>query len=139
MSLLSSDNYKIKYLKYKTKYLELQTKLKINNLLGGGVKTAKKYFFDKIIKDHDNIYDLFNKDSFFKRSELNLNLKLLPIIDKTTTVDELKENSLLNNIFEIILTISGDDIIDEVCKIYLNGQLGFLNSLENIGRYKDAQ
>ena len=68
-----------------------------------------------------------------------LNLELLPRIDNTTTEDELKENYLLNKIFEIILTQSGNDIIDDICRIYINGKLGVPNHLENIGRYKDAQ
>ena len=89
MSLLSSDNYKIKYLKYKTKYLELQTKLKINNLLGGGVETAKNAFFKKIFSNRIQMYELFNRDIFLK-NKLNLSIINFPEILERTS-DELKK------------------------------------------------
>ena len=125
--------YKNKYLKCKTKYLELQHQL--NNISGGGLATAKNSFFEKIFANKDNIYTLFKNDSYLME-KLTENQIELPIITKLT-VDELKENLILNKIFSIIIEGVDEKTLDEYVKIYLNKKLGFPNSIENKGRYME--
>jgi Leucine-rich repeat (LRR) protein len=125
------NNHKNKYLKYKFKYLELKKKL----LIGGGIETARANYYKTIKKNYEQIFQLFLNDNYLKQF---INLDELPEITLTTTIDDLKLNPTLNLIFEKINELSRKDIIDEVCAIYLNGKLGNPNSLENIGRYKDA-
>ncbi len=125
------NNHKNKYLKYKFKYLELKKKL----LIGGGIETAKANYYKTIKKNYEQIFQLFLKDNYLKQF---INLDELPENIETTTIDDLKLNPTLNLIFEKISELSGKDIIDAVCAIYLNGNFGNPNSLENIGRYKDA-
>ena len=129
-----SYDYSQKYLKYKTKYLELQSKL--NNQSGGNSKTARNSFFNKVFKNKDMIYGLLKSDTYLIVKLTSKSIELPSEIE--TDVEALKTNPVLNEIFDIIVDGVDDKIIDEYVKIYLNGKLGGPNSIENIGRYKDA-
>jgi hypothetical protein len=149
------NNYRQKYLKYKTKYLELQSKL--NNQSGGNLKTAKNSFFNKIFTNKDGIYWLLQSDIYLMKKLKDNNLTLP--LDIGIKLEILKENPVLNEIFDIIVNvvddkivddkivddkivndkIIDDKIVDEYIKMYLNGKLGEPNSIENVGHFIRAQ
>jgi len=125
--------YQQKYLKYKVKYLKLQDIL--NNVTGGGLATAKNSFFNKIFNNKELMYNLFKADNYLMKK---LSEKQLPIFTELK-LDELKQNLVLNELFSLIVANIDDKLMDEYLKIYLNGNLGSSNSIENKGRYKDQQ
>ncbi len=126
-----NQNYKSKYLKYKTKYLNLQNKL--NHISGGTINTAKNSFFRKIFSNWETIYKLFVNDKNLMKKLKEKNIELSPIV--LTTLEELKENEILNQVFLIIIDGLQEAIVDDYLKIYLNGKMGEQNSIENKGRY----
>ena len=128
-------NYRQKYLKYKTKYLELQSEL--NNQSGGTLITAKNSFFNKIFTNKNVVYRLLESDKYLN-DKLTIESIELPQ-ELETDLEKLKENPVLNKIFNIIVDGVDDKMIDEYVKMYLNGKLGEPNSIENATRYLDAQ
>jgi hypothetical protein len=113
--------YKEKYLKYKTKYLKLQL------LLGGSEKTAKDYYFSQLNNNYKDICNVFLADDYLKTIINNHNLLLIT-----------KENPIFHKIFDIIKEDVDSSFIHLLCKIYLSGQLGVPNSIENKGRFIEA-
>ena len=132
---IQNQIYKEKYFKYKNKYLQLQNKL--NNVTGGSLTTATNSFFIKIFGNKNLLHEVLETDRFLMDKLLEKQIKL-PIITETS-VEDLKQNVELNEVFSIIVEGVDGKIMDEYLKIYLDGQLGSTNSIENKGRYKDAQ
>jgi hypothetical protein len=123
--------YKGKYLKYKKKYLDLDHWI---NMHGSGLETAKNSFFRALFgTNRNNIINLLEADSF-----LMSQIGPIPEIPTEITQEELKENIFWNNLFKKIISGIDVSIMDEYVKIYLKGNLGDPNSIENSGRYIDS-
>jgi hypothetical protein len=130
MNLNSQELYKQQYLKYKLKYINLK-----KNLVGGGEKTAETYFYSNLKKRYTDIRKIFLEDHIINTTDSVLPL---PSVDDFKDLDQSQISLNFEYIFNEIKTKTNDpNIIDFVCKIYLNGNLGNPNSLENIGRLKD--
>jgi len=134
---MQTNIYKHKYFKYKNKYLDLQNKL--NNLSGGKLNLSKNLFFEKILKNHESIYELFRKDEYLMEKLNDKSIELPYFSPDETTLDKLKENKVLNEIFNIIIDGIKEDIMDNYITIYLNGKFGEPNSIKNKTKYIDAQ
>jgi hypothetical protein len=122
--------YKEKYLKYKIKYLGLKS------LLGGSKQTAKKFYFTQLRKKYPQIYNIFTSDVFLG-DLINLNNLPLPINMQNINLEdeEKNEDSIFNQIFNLITNDIDDKNYDLFCKLYIEGVLGSTNSLENKGRF----
>jgi hypothetical protein len=127
--------YRDKYLKYKTKYLELQHKFNI--LSGGGLATATNSFLNKLFKNKEALYNLFQHDEYLME-QLTINHIVLPKqID--STFDSLQKNQLFKKIFDIIVADINENIMDNYIKLYLDGNFGIPNSIKNKDSYNNAQ
>jgi len=94
---------------------------------GGGVETAKTYFYRNIKKQYPNIVS----DAFLKSRQgvVFPPLEDVQMYDDTQIETEFK--SMLDKIIEIT---DNKDLIDFVMQLYLSGNMGVPNSMENIGR-----
>jgi hypothetical protein len=139
--MINNLEYKEKYLKYKAKYLKLQL------LLGGGEKTAKDLFFSKIISGYQKVLEILQNDAYLsskiKLSNLPTHEQINNLIstvinhkDKITKIEN--EIQIFNQIFNLIKDNVDDSFIDKLVNIYLSGNLGVPNSIENKGRFIDA-
>jgi hypothetical protein len=142
--MFNNLEYKEKYFKYKAKYLKLQL------LLGGGEKTAKDLFFSKIISGYQKVLEILQNDAYLSSQIKLSNLPNLPtheqinnlistVInhkDKITKIEN--EMPIFNEIFNLIKDNVDDSFIDKLVNIYLSGNLGVPNSIENKGRFIDA-
>ena len=139
--MFNNLEYKEKYLKYKAKYLKLQL------LLGGGEKTAKDLFFSKIISGYQKVLEILQNDTYLsskiKLSNLPTHEQINNLIstvinhkDKITKIEN--EMPIFNEIFNLIKDNVDDSFIDKLVNIYLSGNLGVPNSIENKGRFIDA-
>jgi hypothetical protein len=119
-------DFREKYLKYKTKYLQLK------NMIGSGEKTARAFFFSRLEKNYIVVKNIFISDRFLQSIILNLESQLP--VEKPSNIMDIP---VFNQIFDIINSGVNSDYIDLLCKIYLTGQLGQPNSIENKGRLID--
>lgn len=94
---------------------------------GGGVKTAKTYFYRNIKTNYSNIVD----DAFFKSRP---GVVFPPVEDVQMYNDEQIETNFKSILDEIIGMTDNKDLIDFVMQLYLTGRMGVPNSMENIGR-----
>ena len=131
--LIKNFNYKEKYLKYKTKYLNLQL------LLGGGVKSAKDYFNNQILKDYNRILNIFRSDEMLIDI---IDLQQLPDENRIDSIKQQYKNindqriqinqiDIFTSIFDLIKNEVNDNFIQKLVEIYLSGNLGEPNSIEN--------
>lgn len=121
-----NNSYREKYVKYKTKYLQLK------NMIGSGFDSAKKSYYAKLNRNYQTIYNIFMTDKFLESKLSNLTSELPT--DKPTN---LEGTQIFEQIFNIIKDGVDKDHIDLICAIYLSGQLGIPNSIENKGRFID--
>ncbi len=119
-------SFREKYLKYKTKYLQLK------NMIGSGEKTAKQYYFGQLNKNYTGARNILVSDRYLKSIITDLETQLP--VEKPS---DLVGMTIFNQIFDIINSGVNSDYIDLLCKIYLTGQLGQPNSIENKGRLID--
>ncbi len=97
---------------------------------GGGVETAKKYFHKNIKKQYPNIVH----DEFLK----SMQGVVFPPVEDVETYDENQvETKFKPMLDEIIGMTDNKELIDFVMQLYLTGNMGVPNSMENIGRLID--
>ncbi len=120
-------SFREKYLKYKTKYLQLK------NMIGSGEKTAKQYYLGQLNNKYTDIRNIFVSDNFLRSNVADLETQLP--LEKPSNIEEFP---VFNQIFDVIKEGVDKDYIDLLCKIYLTGNLGIPNSLENKGRLIDS-
>lgn len=130
--------YQYKYQKYKIKYLELK-----NNLLGGGIDTARNYFFSNIQELYNNIIsDDYLKEQLegsMNEEPMNDGQFKLPNKEEVGNLSKDAIKILLKPVIDLIIKeVDDTNIIDFVIQIYLNNGMGIPNSIENIGRLKDS-
>jgi hypothetical protein len=139
--MFNNLEYKEKYFKYKAKYLKLQL------LLGGGEKTAKDLFFSKIISGYQKVLEILQNDAYLSSqielsnlpTQEQINNLISTVInhkDKITKIEN--EMPIFNEIFNLIKDNVDDSFIDKLVNIYLSGNLGVPNSIENKGRFIEA-
>ncbi len=116
-------NYYKQYIKYKIKYLRLK-----QNLEGGGLDSAKKYYISQLRKNYNFVRDILVNDRFLSNELPNLQTELPQ--QKPDNFD----NPIFTDIFNKINEQVDKRCIDLLCKIYLAGALGIPNSIENKGR-----
>lgn len=101
-------------------------------MIGNGFDSAKKSFYTKLNKNYDVARNLLIFDQFLLSQLPNLTVEI-PI---TKPID-LETEQILKDILEIIGKSVDKNYIDTVCTLYLSGQLGVPNSIENKGRLID--
>jgi len=105
---------------------------------GGGVETAKTYFYRNIKTKYSNIVD----DAFL-RSRPGVVFPPLEDVQKhddkqIETEFKSIETEFKSMLDEIIRITDNKDLIDFVMQLYLTGSMGVPNSMENIGRLLDS-
>ena len=116
--------YYEKYLKYKTKYI------KLNNLIGSGVDTAKNAFIKRYKSEAKDGKELL------KNILMNDHSKGF-FIDFNVSIED-KLDSIFNQIVNIIDKEYIKEYIDWIIHSYINNTFGEPSSLENYGRFKEA-
>ena len=96
---------------------------------GGGVETAKIYFHKNIKKQYPNIVH----DAFLKRQ----GVVFPPVEDVEMYNENHVETKFKPMLDEIIGMTDNKELIDFVMQLYLTGNMGVPNSMENIGRLID--
>jgi hypothetical protein len=98
---------------------------------GGGVETAKIYFHKNIKKQYPNIVH----DAFLKSRH---GVVFPPVEDVERYDDKQIETTFKSMLDEIIGMTGNKELIDFVMQLYLTGNMGVPNSMENIGRLIDS-
>lgn len=104
----------------------------MNNDTCFAIITAKKYFLAQFEKNYSKIYNLLKNDNYLLDS-ININ-----ILQLSTCFNDIQNNNIFNLIFSFIKQNVDKKYIHLLCKIYLHGELGNPNSLENKGRFLDS-
>lgn len=98
---------------------------------GGGVKTAKTYFYRNIKTKYSNIVG----DAFL-RSRPGV---VFPPVEDVQGYDETQVETEFKTMLDRIIGMTdNNDLIDFVMQLYLTGSMGVPNSMENIGRLETA-
>lgn len=97
---------------------------------GGGVETAKTYFYRNIKKRYRNVVD----DEFLRSRP---GVVFPPLEDVQMHDDKQIETEFKSMLDKIIEITDNKDLIDFVMQLYLTGNMGVPNSMENIGRLID--
>jgi len=98
---------------------------------GGGIKTAKAYFYRNIKKHYPNVVS----DAFLKSRQ---GVVFPPLENVQGYDDEQIKTEFKSMLDEIISMTDNKDLIDFVMQLYLTGSMGVTNSMENIGRLIDS-
>ena len=98
---------------------------------GGGVETAKIYFHKNIQKQYPNIVH----DAFLKSRQ---GVVFPPVKDVEMYDDKQVETKFKSMLDAIIGMTDNKELIDFVMQLYLTGNMGVPNSMENIGRLIDS-
>lgn len=93
---------------------------------GGGVETAKIYFYRNIKKHYPNVVS----DAFLKSRQ---GVVFPPLEDVQRYDDKQIKTEFKSMLDEIIRMTDNKDLIDFVMQLYLTGSMGVPNSMENIG------
>ena len=96
---------------------------------GGGVETAKIYFHKNIKKQYPNIVH----DAFLKSRQG----VVFPPVEDVKTYDENQVETKFKPMLDEIIGMTDKELIDFVMQLYLTGNMGVPNSMENIGRLID--
>ncbi len=122
-----NTDYKLKYIKYKNKYLSLKS------LVGGSETTEKAYFYGQLNKKYGKVYDILISDQFFLISQIPELFDELP----KEKPDDVLNNQVFKKLFCLFRQF-GRNYTQQLLEIYLSGNLGTPNSLENTGRLIDS-
>lgn len=98
---------------------------------GGGVETAKTYFNKNIKTKYSNVVN----DAFLRSMP---GVVFPPLEDVQMHDDKQIETEFKSILDKIIEMTDNADLIDFVMQLYLTGQMGVPNSMENIGRLEKS-
>jgi hypothetical protein len=93
---------------------------------GGGVETAKIYFHKNIKEQYPNIVH----DAFLKSRR--------PPVEDVERYDDNDVKTKFKSMLDEIIGMTNKELIDFVMQLYLTGNMGVPNSMENIGRLIDS-
>ena len=98
---------------------------------GGGIETAKNYFHRNIKTKYSNIVD----DAFLR----SVQGVVFPPVEDVQGYDETQVETEFKTMLDRIIGMTDNkDLIDFVMQLYLTGNMGVPNSMENIGRLETA-
>lgn len=98
---------------------------------GGGIATAKTFFHKNIKTKYSNIVD----DEYLRR----IQGVVFPSMEDVQMYDATQVETNFESILAKIIAITDNkDFIDFVMQMYLTGNMGLPNSMENVGRLIDS-